>query len=86
MKKLLFCAICGLLWAACGADGDHSAQGDTPRPDAGAPADDAGVPPDCYPAPKTHLEIINACTDAERIDAKPVLPLLTADGGLPPLP
>jgi hypothetical protein len=29
---------------------------------------------------------INACTNAQAVDVKPVLPLLTADGGLPPLP
>jgi hypothetical protein len=41
---------------------------------------------DCYPNPMTHVEIINACTDAQKIDAMPVLPLLEPDGGLPPLP
>lgn len=60
-------------------------------PDTGLPIvvpNDSRPPPglDCYPDPKTHEEIINACTDASRVDKKPVLPLLTADGGLPPLP
>jgi hypothetical protein len=36
--------------------------------------------------PSTHEEIINACTDAEVVDKNPKLPLLLADGGLPPLP
>jgi hypothetical protein len=45
-----------------------------------------GGAPDCYTNPMTHLEIINACTDAQKIDAMPVLPLLEMDGGLPPLP
>lgn len=45
-----------------------------------------GGAPDCYAAPKTHVEIINACTDAQKIDVSPVLPLLQPDGGLPPLP
>lgn len=45
-----------------------------------------GGAPDCYMNPMTHVEIINACTDAERVDKTPDLPLLGADGGLPPLP
>lgn len=41
---------------------------------------------DCYPNPTTYVEIINACTNAQKVDVMPVLPLLEADGGLPPLP
>lgn len=46
----------------------------------------AGGGPDCYTNPTTHEEIINACTDAEKVDKQPVLPLLNPDGTLPPLP
>ena len=46
----------------------------------------AGGAPDCYMFPKTHVEIINACTDAEKVEKHPVLPLLNGDGSLPPLP
>jgi len=42
--------------------------------------------PDCFTNPRTHFEIINACTDAQKIDKQSNLPLLQADGGLPPLP
>ncbi len=45
-----------------------------------------GGAPDCFENPQTHLEIINACTDAEAVDRDPVLPLLEPDGSLPPLP
>jgi hypothetical protein len=45
-----------------------------------------GGAPDCYPNPMTYVEIINACTTAQQVDVTPVLPLLQADGGLPPLP
>lgn len=45
-----------------------------------------GGSPDCVMDPKTHVEIINACTDAEKIDKQPKLPLLNPDGSLPPLP
>jgi type IV pilus biogenesis protein CpaD/CtpE len=44
------------------------------------------TPSDCFLNPNTYLEIINACTDAEKVDKKPVLPLLGSDGKLPPLP
>jgi hypothetical protein len=46
---------------------------------------DAGTP-DCYQDPESHRQIINACTDAERIDKQPELPQLLPDGLLPPLP
>lgn len=52
----------------------------------GAGGTDGGGMPDCFMNPKNHFEIINACTDAQKIDKTPVLPLLQADGGLPPLP
>ncbi|MFT3770578.1 MAG: hypothetical protein QM820_34560 [Minicystis sp.] len=45
-----------------------------------------GGMPDCVTNPMTHVEIINACTDAQPIDVMPVLPLLGSDGSLPPLP
>ena len=53
----------------------------------GTPGTDGSViPDDCFMNPMTHFEIINACTDAARIDKKPPLPLLQADGGRPPPP
>jgi hypothetical protein len=63
-----------------------------PTTDAGKLPDGAVVPPpdggptDCVQNPKTHLEIINACTDAVKITKAPTLPLLLSDGGLLPLP
>lgn len=45
-----------------------------------------GGEPACYTDPKTHVEIINACTDAEMVDKVVNLPLLQPDGSLPPLP
>lgn len=81
-----------LLLCACGDDDE----GPAPSPmdggvtvDASSPMDssvDAAVPEDCYTNPKTYLELINACTDAEKIEKKPALPLLKSDGTLPPLP
>ena len=64
--------------------------GGTPVVDAGPGTDgsttaDSG-PSDCVMKPQTHLEIINACTDAVKITKNPTLPLLLPDGGLPPLP
>ncbi len=43
-----------------------------------------GAPADCYTNPKTHFEIINACTNALHVTKNPKLPLLYPDGGLPP--
>lgn len=46
----------------------------------------AGGAPDCITNPKTHVEIINACTTADRVEKTPTLPLLGPSGELPPLP
>ncbi|MET0387690.1 MAG: hypothetical protein ABW321_17095 [Polyangiales bacterium] len=80
-------------FAACGDDDEPppddvedagiDAGEDKPSTDAGQ---DAGGGGDCIKNPTTHLEIINACTDAEVVEKDPVLPLLLSDGGLPPLP
>lgn len=59
---------------------------DEPPPspaDLGSPASDDMS---CYTQPTTHLEILNACTSAQSVSKQPVLPLLRADGTLPPLP
>jgi len=47
---------------------------------------DSGAPSDCFTNPTTHFEIINACTNAQKVDKNPVLPLNLPDGGLKPLP
>lgn len=49
---------------------------------------DAGFGADagCFTSPLTHQQIINQCTHAVAVDKNPNLPLLMADGGLPPLP
>ena len=56
-----------------------------PLPDAGTLPD--GAPSDCYatPDPTTNFQIINGCTDADKIARNPVLAKLLSDGGLPPL-
>jgi len=64
-------------------DAGTSSEQDASSANAGA---DAGPAPDCFEAPKTYLEIINACTDAEKVEKNPELPLLLPDGTLPPLP
>lgn len=69
--------------AACGDDAPPA--GDDARTiDAGL--DGGGADASCFTDPQTHVEIINACTDAEKIYKTPNLPLLLPDGGLPPLP
>lgn len=50
--------------------------------DLARPAADLG----CYARPRTHRELLNACTTAQSVEKQPVLPLLRPDGTLPPLP
>jgi hypothetical protein len=77
---------------------DSSSAVKEPTPSPGTPVDsgtsvipgvDAGTsdaaPKDCFDNPKTHFEIINACTNATRITKNPTLKKLLPDGGLPPL-
>jgi len=64
----------GAAGARAGASGSQAGSGGS------------GETPDCYEAPKTHLELINACTDAEKVEVDPDLPLLEPNGELPPLP
>jgi hypothetical protein len=75
----LACSFVCALGAACG-DGDSDN-----NPDAGP---DVDAPPPCVMNPQTHAEIINACTtgNVDKIDKKPVLPLVQSDGTLPPIP
>ncbi len=56
-------------------------------PDAGPPADSTTQPDAaCFTNPTTHKEIINACTDAQKIERDVTPPLLNPDGSLPQLP
>jgi hypothetical protein len=76
-----------------GACGDDS--GDPPgQPDArqnsdaatGADAPPGGPDASCFMNPTTSVELLNACTTAQKIDKDDSdLPLLNADGTLPPL-
>ena len=91
-----------IVYVACDSGGGNAVKEVNPVPDSGMLADGApipvpptplpdgalpdGAPSDCVMNPTTHLEIINACTDAVRIAKNPTLPLLLSDGGLPPLP
>jgi hypothetical protein len=60
--------------------------GPSPGVDSGPGGDGGdGGSSDCVLNPKTHLEIINACTNATRLTKNPTLPKLLPDGGLPPL-
>ena len=80
--------------AACGGGGSDSPDAMQIVQPADAAVADAppGTPDanqadaDCITNPTTHLEIINACTTAQRVDKHPDLPLLNPDGTLPPLP
>lgn len=71
-----------LLGLQAGCPGDGNPGTDEERTDLAAPAPDLG----CVRTPRTHVEILNACTEAQSVDKRPVLPLLRSDGTLPPLP
>ncbi|HEY8208439.1 MAG TPA: hypothetical protein VIG99_13205 [Myxococcaceae bacterium] len=74
--RALFITLVAFAAAACG--------GGPGKPDGGS---DAGDRPPCVQGvATTHLELINACTDALKIEKNPTLPLRLPDGGLPPLP
>ena len=69
--------------SACGGDDKTESLVDASvANDGGAPAVTGLL--DCYPAPTTYLELINACTSAERVTKNPVLPLLLVGWRLPP--
>jgi hypothetical protein len=79
MKLLL--ALSVSVTVACGTSSSNGLDGSNVD---GATQD--GGTPQCFMHPTTHIEIINACTNAVAIPKSPVLPLLYSDGGLPPLP
>jgi hypothetical protein len=80
--RTLYLALSVVVAAACGDDPKQNE-------DAAVPAD-AGVdgPPDasCFTNPQTHIEIINACSTAQKIYKDSHPPLQNPDGSLPPLP
>jgi hypothetical protein len=69
-----------------GSQPDSTAGNDSGGGTDGGGGDSGNPEPDCYMNPKTHHEIINACTDAQAVDKTPSLPLRQPDGSLPPLP
>ena len=78
MNKLVFLTLFAF---SCGSDPKQ-----TPPVDMGV---DQPSAPACFMGtPATHDQIINACVDQSVtvIHKMPMLPLLNADGSLPPLP
>ena len=87
MKTLV---VVGLLAAGC----DDANNGNMDMGSAGDMAEEKpdltmGSQPDMAPAcsmnPMTHVEIINACTNADSVDKMPFYPTLAPNGQLPPL-
>lgn len=70
---------CGVLLCASGCPDAETMESSVPR--------DLSTPDlACVQSPRTHVELLNACTSAQSVDKRPVLPLLRSDGTLPPLP
>ena len=83
---ILGVALAGALMAACG-DGSATTIDGAPVVLVDAGVNDAALPDaSCFEDPQTYLQLINACTDAVKIEKHPSLPLLNPDGTLPPLP
>ncbi len=81
---LLFLAAIAV--AACGANGGSPGASDASAAPVDAGATEAAAR-GCFTNPKTYLEIINACTDAQAVDKTDDLsPMNLPDGGLQPLP
>ncbi len=81
------------LAAACGADGPEvnpivpvgaGGKAGAGGASSGGAGGESGS--DCFTNPKTHHEIINACTSVVRVKKSPALKGLNADGSLPPPP
>ena len=68
-----------------GSGGHAGEQGESGTAGKGGSAGGGVVEEACYENPKTHFEIINACTDAVKVDKSPELEGLLPDGSLPPL-
>lgn len=86
MKTIASLLLAGAL-LGCGGDDANTPDAQVIHEVDAAP--DAPPAPDCFAGtPTTHDEIINACPDpgVTRIMKHPNLPLLNADGSLPPLP
>jgi hypothetical protein len=81
MRTLITLFVC-LLATQTGCPGDSGPANEDPPMDLGQ----SGTDLDCVKSPRTHVEILNACTTAQSVDKRPVLPLLRPDGTLPPLP
>jgi hypothetical protein len=85
-RTLVALVLAAAALAGCSSSGRSPANSDasvTPH-DAGPPESAA---PGCFTTPKTYLEIINACTDAQAVDKTDDLsPMNLPDGGLQPLP
>jgi hypothetical protein len=83
--------VSGFAYLAC-TDGSSAVKegpptSTTPGIDAGGSQvgiDGGSSEKDCFDNPKTHFEIINACTKATRIVKNPTLNRISPDGGLPP--
>jgi hypothetical protein len=94
MRRTMFLILSGALLVACGGGhGDDDGSGTHDAAVADAPIADAGAPDaDCVENPVTSQQLLNACTDAQRIHKDPQLPTSSATGcwfdgtSLPPLP
>ena len=84
MKNTIFAICTAVLASALGCGDNGSTRKDAAVID--APVIDAMPDANCFTNPQTHEEIINACTNVQKIIKPGKPPLLRPDGSLPPLP
>lgn len=84
MKNTIFAICTTLLVSAFGCGDNGNTRKDAPVID--APTVDASPDASCFTNPQTHEEIINACSNVQKITKPGKPPLLRPDGSLPPLP
>ncbi len=92
MRRLAVLATLAVIASGCSSSSKPSADASAVVSDGGdmdvdgGEIVDGGADASCFDSPTTYLQIINACTDAEKIYKDSHPPLLNADGTLPALP
>jgi len=87
MKTFLAVMLFASLAVGCDDSGNPGGQPDMTVPEKPdlSTTEQPDMTPACSSNPMTHVEIINACTNADSFDKMPSFPTLAPNGQLPPL-
>ena len=75
-----------VLLAACTSNNTGSPDLAMPKVNDLSMISNPDLSPSCSMTPMTHIELLNACTNADSVDKTPFYPSLAQNGQLPPLP